>query len=746
MKKLSFLLLCLFVFEIAAAQQFLFQGWTWQYPVLYAGKRYAQRIADKAPQLSQAGFTHIWVPPLSRGSGGSGSMGYDIQDLYDLGQYNGMVRAGTRAQIDNMIDKFHQNGMDVVADMVYNHRDNGAPENNNVVGNWIKNYNGQGTCPYPSGSFRCLLPLGGTSGNTAGTYYFKFSSATQNAAYLGRTYEVTMWTNTVPISGSSTIESEPNGGGDCAQAHDTIHLGEKMLVTIDNVSGCATDEFAVVIGPNDFNAAGDTLYIIMPNTTLSLGYYTDHRIYGIWSGPAGADIVNNLQYQTYTDFNHQPSGRGGMNYLNFRPNGLNPTSLCGDYDGMWFFYDYDQTYQGTKDTLYEWTRWMHQDVGINGMRVDAIKHFPPYFMGDMFDYLYNKNVIPSMAVGEYFDYNAFTLKGWLDGVLGSMDASTKTAIQPKIFDFPLRESMRKACDEFGYDVRNVFKESTHDKAGVSGFNLVTFVENHDYDNVGEIIHNDPKLAYAYILTNNQLGVPCVFEKDYYGTPTDTANNIRAEINGLIEAHKKYITGANWVDYLNKLGTTYTGYYGSGYPNTTLLYQLSQTNSGRDVIVAINFAGDTLDVAHTINGTNLQPGDTLTDIFSESGTPYEIVDNNYFMHFKVAPRSFGVWVEGNLTDSLITIIPSANENSIFASPVVSLAPNPFSTDFTLTLEGKANLSANVEVLNLEGKKVYEEKLPSAKGSYAIKPNLSVNGVYIVVVSVNGRKYYQKLMQN
>lgn len=743
----NFLLAIFMLFPLADyGQDIMFQGWSYGYPILYGGKRYAQRTAVKARELGKAGFTHIWVPPLSRGSGGSSSMGYDPQDLYDLGQYAGLVRPGSRAQIDAMVDSFAVNNMEVVADMIYNHRDRGQPENNPAVQGWIKNFTNNGNCPFPSGNFRCILPLGGSSGNGAGDYYFKFSSASANPAYNGRKYTIYASTNKVNGGGAAKIESEPNGGGACGEPHDTLNVGESIEVTIENGSGCGTDEFLIRLDTSNFHLTGDTLYLSMPNINLNLGYYTDHRPYGIWSGAVNGDIVDSLRYQTYTDFYNMPSGRGGMNWNSFKPNGV-PTNLCGDWDGMWFFYDYDQFNQTTRDSLFAWTKWMWEDVGIHGMRMDAIKHFPPSFVGDLLDYMHDNGHDPKIAVGEYFDYNANTLKGWVDAVLAAMDADTKAAIHPRIFDFPLRNSLKQACDAFGYDARSVFNESTHDKSGLSGFDIVTFVDNHDYDDTQTMIQNDPKLAYAYILTNNQLGLPCVFEKSYYGPPTDTANNIRSEIQALIKVHQKYIFGSTSADYLNRFGSPYFANYLSGYANTTLLYQLSNTNSGRDVLVCINFAGDTLKLDHNINGTNLQPGDTITDIFSVSPYATNIVGQTYGVYLQVPPRSFGVWVEGDLTDSLITITPSYSgiETATFLSENLNIAPNPFEDELEISLNQGVFKNAIAEIFNLNGQKLLSQSIPKSTNSFLISPQDLSQGVYILKITDGDKLYVKKLLK-
>jgi alpha-amylase len=53
-------------------------------------------IADKAAELKSAGFTHFWFPPLTKGASGGYSIGYDLYDYYDLGNYYQKGKVETR--------------------------------------------------------------------------------------------------------------------------------------------------------------------------------------------------------------------------------------------------------------------------------------------------------------------------------------------------------------------------------------------------------------------------------------------------------------------------------------------------------------------------------------------------------------------------------------------------------------------------------------------------------------------------
>lgn len=679
---------------------FMLQGWYWDYPNIIDGKNYMWDLGLKADALKEAGFTYVWVPPLAKGSGGLYSMGYDVRDYYDIGEY-GFARWGSAATYDTLLTHFNAVELNVVADVIYNHRDGGAWEDNVSVEGWIENMNLtkilNGDQPFPSDRFRCYLPLGGASGNGAGTYYFKIHSASGAAGFYNKPYTVIMWTNTVDADygAAATDELEPNGGGDCGEANNSILLGKRKNATIDN-GGCGTDEFALSINTSDFDAAGDTLWIRMYNTGgAGLGDMTDHFIYGLWSGAAAEDIQEQIHYQTATDFTNMPSGNGAMNNWNFKPNG-NPTQLAGDLDAMYFYYDIDQSVPNTQDVLFDWTTWLWSDKGVRGYRMDAVKHFPAWFTGDLLDHLHDNGMDPGMVVGENYDYSPTVLKGWIDEVQNNMDDDTKANIHVRLFDFALRNNLEQACDLFGYDVRNLFNAGMVDGAGASGYNVVTFINNHDFRDGTQPVDNDPILAYAYILTNNKLGVPCVYYPDYYAP-----RNLQYKINGLMLAHSRYIYGATDVDYLTRFGTPYAEDFSGGSGNTTLVYQLRNGESGRDVIVAINFAGETLKLHQGLNMGNLSPGDTLTDIFTVTPTAYQLVSGDGKAYLEVPPRSFAVWVQGDLRNETISIEDPVTIESADALDL-QVFPNPASDKLYIT---PGVIAASVDIYAMTGQKVF-----------------------------------------
>ena len=655
-KQLSFsLLLCcaLAVHTRAQDVDFMMQGWYWDYFQNGNFGTWINNLNAKATELDNAGFKHIWLPPLSRSSNANNiSNGYNPMDLYDLGEFGPACAWGTRAQLNTLISNYNSKGLNVISDMIYNHRDGGKPEKNAAVRYYITTTGT--TNPYPSDRFYCVLPLGSANpgNNGAGDYYIKIKSKSQG--YGPNTYRFYARTNTSASNGANVNEVEPNGGGDCGQPFNNYTFGQGVLATLHDFSGCYTDEFKITLTAGNFNPVDDTLFIYLTNFNSG---YSDHYAYGLYSTPRSSNIVNELEYWTYSDYNNLPSGQGGMNYNGFRPNdntanvGGVTESLDCDWNCPLFFYDYDQEQAVTKTVLNAWTQWQIQTVGVKGLRMDAVKNFAPAYVSQLMNYLHMTSAVPQFVVGEYFDYSAGALNTWVNAVNSGMTSGALGAIKVRAFDFALRHALKDACDAFGYDVRNLFDSGMVEAAGTNSFNVVTFVDNHDLRKDGDGIQNDALLAYAYILTNNQIGAPCVFYPDYYGVQVGNTPliNLKTRINNLMSLHQSYIYASPAADYLSRINTPYPQFFvpgTNGIPQTTLIYQLQPNGSGKNVIVAINFSGNDLDVYQTINSAWGAPaGTTFTDMLGYSGTTYTNITNNNELHITLPARSYTVYVQG-----------------------------------------------------------------------------------------------------
>jgi Glycosidases len=82
-------------------------------------------LAQKMPELAEAGYNSLWLPPPTKASGGL-SVGYDLWDPFDLGskdQRNTVrTRYGTEAELLHLVKVAHRFGIRVYFDNIMNHR------------------------------------------------------------------------------------------------------------------------------------------------------------------------------------------------------------------------------------------------------------------------------------------------------------------------------------------------------------------------------------------------------------------------------------------------------------------------------------------------------------------------------------------------------------------------------------------------------------------------------------------------
>lgn len=93
-------------------------------------------FSEKAEYLKELGITAAWLPPATKGDLGTEGRGYDVYDLYDLGEFDqkGTIatRYGSKQEYLKAIDKAHEMGIAVYADIVLNHR-MGADEKEEIT-------------------------------------------------------------------------------------------------------------------------------------------------------------------------------------------------------------------------------------------------------------------------------------------------------------------------------------------------------------------------------------------------------------------------------------------------------------------------------------------------------------------------------------------------------------------------------------------------------------------------------------
>ncbi len=323
------------------------------------------------------------------------------------------------------------------------------------------------------------------------------------------------------------------------------------------------------------------------------------------------------------------TGRWSKNYHNFYPN---PNNNCnsGDICGAMFgaaensfefnavgqssniptsgnavignitrpYYNPPQNNNYMRDNARNWLLWFQKQTGGDGLRWDAVKHFPVDVQEDL---IYNTKYLNDWAsTGE----NMFCVGEWI-GNINAMDTyvnTVKTGQAPGVanekhtgtFDFSFRGYgpnggiYSMVLSQGSYNMQNIPSEQQNERymdypGGKRVYRTVPFVNSHDTfrprlnlspngnypyplgDNAGWIPDNEqygelggngahidprePRLAAAYAITTSVDGNPKFFFEDFFdiGTtgkrwthfPTNTTDlPLRGDIQNILHAHQK----------------------------------------------------------------------------------------------------------------------------------------------------------------------------------------------------------------
>jgi alpha-amylase len=158
--------------------------------------------------------------------------------------------------------------------------------------------------------------------------------------------------------------------------------------------------------------------------------------------------------------------------------------------------------------LFRWAHWFVNELKMDGLRLDAVKHLPASFIRDMVKDLREHSKQEHLfAVGEYWSADVGALQAYLTAVDG---ATT-------LFDVPLHFNFHRAAKSGnGFDLRTIFDNTL---VATAPQQAVTFVDNHDSE-PGQSLESwvDPwfkPIAYSLILLR-EAGYPCVFAGDVEG--------------------------------------------------------------------------------------------------------------------------------------------------------------------------------------------------------------------------------------
>lgn len=318
---------------------------------------------------------------------------------------------------------------------------------------------------------------------------------------------------------------------------------------------------------------------------------------------------------------------------------------------------------------------MRQYLKVEGLRLIADREIETQALAELLKKLQAEKKLPSLlSVRTQEKTSPQRLAAFINALEKQLPESISNELDTRVFDYPLREALRRATSKADYDVRQIFEAGIRDVTALSGFKIITFVNSPEFYNPNgkagdaDDLIKSPLLAYAYLLLNNQLGLPAVFYGDYFGPDSEIEYfmdqpALKEDIDQLIKTHRQFIYRSTSVEYLNQKGSQREAVYlseaeGAG-PDRALILQFDGNNTpagraaqgGKDVLAVINFADTTLQVVQEINMSNVAAGDHFTDILGRSETPIAYVGsdsahqvpNSVFL--EVPPRSYSVWVQG-----------------------------------------------------------------------------------------------------
>ena len=251
--------------------------------------------------------------------------------------------------------------------------------------------------------------------------------------------------------------------------------------------------------------------------------------------------------------------------------------------------DIDLKHPEVIQELNKWGVWVSEELGLKGIRMDAIKHMEAQFIKQFLENLRSNLGDDFFAVGEYWKGDFDTLKEYLEFVDYKIN----------LFDVPLHYKMFQAGNEGRNFDFTKFPENTL----VSNFpeNAVTFVDNHDSQH-GSSLESQVKswfkpIAYGLILLMEK-GYPCIFYGDYYGMDGNPSPH-KLTIDILLDARRRYAYGEQilYFDHPNTVGLVRKG--NEEHPGSGLAMLLSNGEDGNKIMnVGVERKGETW---HEITG-------------------------------------------------------------------------------------------------------------------------------------------------
>ena len=273
----------------------------------------------------------------------------------------------------------------------------------------------------------------------------------------------------------------------------------------------------------------------------------------------------------------------------------------------------------------KWLDWYISETGIDGLRLDAVKHISFPFYRFLLKDIRKQTGLALPAVGEYWSGDLERLLAYLKAVDYEMS----------LFDVALHYNFFHASEAgSSYDLRTLLNNTLVEARPQ---NAVTFVDNHDTQ-YGQSLQSFVKdwfkpLAYAIILLR-QEGVPCVFYSDYYGNPVQNRPLV-PNLGKLIKIRHAYAYGEqrDYFEDPQRIGWVRRG--DDEHPDSSLAVLLSNGEGGEQRM----FLGPE------------HAGQAFFDALGGCPEPVVIDDDGYGV-FSVGAQNLSVWVREVAFEDLV----------------------------------------------------------------------------------------------
>lgn len=267
--------------------------------------------------------------------------------------------------------------------------------------------------------------------------------------------------------------------------------------------------------------------------------------------------------------------------------------------------DFDFQSQNVQNEMLKWSKWLVNEVGFDGFRVDAIRHIHIPFIArwgeEMKAYMSSIGKGENLLIfGEFWDGWADRLDAYLRGTPEAPTLSYSPEMNPRdyagidyamdLFDVPLHFDFEKVAKQnFSFPPTRMKDLPDRGLLAKNPRHAITFVDNHDTvptQMLASYIPLHTKIqAYIYIMLH-QYGTPTVFYRDLYKgnfvSPYENNNQeyLESNLRKLIELRRDYAYGAGQF-YRQDDRPGILGYKRQGdnaHPGSGLIYLIREFDS------------------------------------------------------------------------------------------------------------------------------------------------------------------------